>query len=104
MSRKAFNISKYSDITLFDKSCRASFSDSKIILDTAPHLCGSKRVETTGHIIYQNEVLMTAKPTGKLVTREHDVRVSFSCHYAKEGFVSLNSFKPQTVIDVKEGV
>ena len=104
MPRSVFNSSKYSDISLLDKSCKASFSDSKIILDSAPHLCGSNRIETKDHIIYQNEVYMTAIPTGKLVTREHDVRIAFSCHYDKLGYLSLESFKPQTIIDIKEGI
>ena len=46
---------------------------------------------------------MKAKPTGKLVTREHDVRISFSCHYKKTAVLSQKSFDPQTIIDVKEG-
>ena len=103
ISRKDFNTSKYSDISLLDKKCKASFSDLKIVLDTAPHLCGSKRMETADQIIYQNEVYMTAIPTGKLVTREHDVRITFSCHYNKAGYLTLESFKPQTIIDIKEG-
>ena len=102
--RNVFNSSKFSDISLLDKSCKASFSDSKIILDTAPHLCGSNRKETQDRIIYQNEVYMTAVPTGKLVTREHDVRITFSCHYDRSGYLSLQSFKPQTIIEIKEGI
>ena len=103
IDRTFFNASKYSTINLLDSKCKARLSSSKIILDTLPHLCGAKRVETNDHIIYQNEVYMKAKPTGKLVTREHDVRISFSCHYKKTAVLSQKSFDPQTIIDVKEG-
>ncbi|XP_065065139.1 ZP domain-containing protein-like [Rhopilema esculentum] len=102
IDRKFLNASKYSTINLLDSKCKARLSSSKIILDTLPHLCGSKRIETKDHIIYQNEVYMKAKPTGKLVTREHDVRVSFSCHYKKTAVLSQKSFDPQTIVDVKE--
>ena len=104
IDRKYFDPAKYSRISLKDESCKSTLSKTKIVLDSAPQKCGSTKVENDNYIIYQNEVYMKAIPTGKIVTREHDVRVTFSCSYNKSGMVSIQAFTPITIVDVKEGI
>eukprot|EP00112_Aurelia_sp_Birch-Aquarium-sp1_P025417 Seg843.3 transcript_id=Seg843.3/GoldUCD/mRNA.D3Y31 product="ZP domain-containing protein" protein_id=Seg843.3/GoldUCD/D3Y31 len=102
IDRKYFDPTKYSRISLKDESCKSSLSETKIVLDSAPQKCGSTKIENENYIIYQNEVYMKAIPTGKIVTREHDIRVTFSCSYNKSGMVSIQAFTPITIVDVKE--
>ena len=103
IDRKYFDPSKYSAITLLDDTCKATISETQIVLDSAPFKCGSKKEETKDSFIYRNQVYMKATPTDALITREHDVRVSFSCTYNKTGLVRLEAYKPLSTATVEYG-
>ncbi len=106
LDRHFFQVSDYSNITLRDTWCRASWwSTSRYIsLGTIPSQCGSTREETYDHIIYRNEVVLKAKPTSGLITRDNDMRIRLSCSYKKTGNVSSVSFKPISTVNVTEGI
>ena len=103
IDRRYFNPVKYSAITLLDSSCRATVSKFHITLDSVPQKCGSKRTQTNDYIVYENEVYMKAIPTDALITREHDVRISFKCSYNRSDIMSSRTFRPLTSINVQEG-
>ena len=103
IDRKYLDPAKYSLISLLDASCKATTSKTQITLETTPQLCGSSRIETKDHIVYENEAYMKARPTGALITREHDVRIRFKCSYNRSDAMSVNAFLPLTSIDVQEG-
>ena len=98
-----FDASLYSSITLRDPSCTATVSSKLISLASIPSQCRSSRKETNNRIIYENEVIMQAKQTAGMVTREIDRRVRFTCSYNKNGVVSSVSFKPISNVNVTEG-
>ena len=103
LDRNFFNVSAYSSITFRDSRCRATWSSSFISLGTIPSQCGSTREETYDNIIYRNTVIMRAKTTQGLITRESDIKIRLTCSYKRTGNVSSVSFKPISKVNVTEG-
>eukprot|EP00794_Sanderia_malayensis_P014934 gene14934-16474_t len=104
LDKTYYNASLYSSITLRSASCPAWYSSTHIMLGTVPGSCGSTRKDTANHIVYENEVVLTAKSTGnQLITRNLYQKIYFSCSYGRNGFVSNVGFQPVTSINVTEG-
>ena len=103
MFRKFFNTSLYSSITLRDPTCIASLTKNVISLGSMPDLCKSKRTATYDSIIYENEVVMLAKPEADGTIKEADQRLTFTCAYNKNGFISSRSFKPISSVNGNAG-
>ena len=89
-----FNASEFSRITLRDPYCSAYISSSYISLGSVPNGCGASREETKRHIIYRNEVVMTAKQEEGMITRDHDQSIDVSCIYDRDGFGTSVSYDP----------
>ena len=102
LDRKYYDTSLYQSITLRDKTCTASYGSSFISLGSVPNYCGSTRHETKNHIIYTNEVILTAKQTSDMITRDHDEVIQFSCKFEKKGYVSGASYLPVSKITGNE--
>ncbi|XP_065068293.1 uromodulin-like isoform X2 [Rhopilema esculentum] len=94
LDTKYFNASEFSRITLRDPYCSAYISSSYISLGSVPNGCGASREETQRHIIYRNEVIMTAKQEEGMITRDHDQSIDVSCIYDRDGFGSSVSYDP----------
>ena len=102
LSRHSFNVSKYETITLKNRQCVASINSTYIIMGSALNACGAIRRETSTHIIYTNEATLRVKQESSLITRDHDVIISFSCAYKKDGLTSGASFTPVRSIVANE--
>ena len=102
--RQYYNTSLYSSITLRDPSCRASIYYSTIVLGSVPGACGSVRVDTNSHIIYENEVIFTGKAENGLITRNLDQRVKISCYFNKDAHVQTVSYKPTSNVTGEESM
>lgn len=102
LDRKFYDASLYQLITLRDPSCWASYGRRFISLGSVPNYCGSTRQEVGNHIIYTNEVILTAKQNSDMITRDHDEVIQFSCKYEKKGYVSGASYLPVSRITGNE--
>ena len=104
LDRKYYDISLYSSITLRNPSCTATYTAHYVTLGSVPGACGSVQKETSSHIVFENEVILTAKSANGMITRNYDEKVSFQCRYNKNGQVSLIGYKPMTSVNASEGM
>ena len=104
LDRKYYDMSLYSSITLRNPSCTATYTANYVTLGSVPGACGSVQKETSSHIVFENEVLLTAKSLNGMITRNYDERISFQCRYDKNGQVSSNGYQPMTSVNATEGM
>ena len=100
--REYYDTSRYKKITLRNPTCEAYYSSRFITLGSIPNSCGATRKETPKHIVYTNEVILTARQTSDMVTRDHDEIIQFSCKYERDGFTNGASYLPVSQIKVNE--
>ena len=104
LDRSYYDASLYSSITLRNTSCSATTTPLYITLGSVPGVCGSVRKETSTHIVFENEVVFTAKASNGIISRDLDQKVTFQCLYNKNGQVSSGGYKPMSSVNATESM
>lgn len=82
--------------------CRATQNSTHLLIYTPLNGCGTQVNETQDALIFWNEIRMDAVIIDNVITRTHDIRLPFYCHYSRNKMLSL-SFKPRSVFFGQEG-
>lgn len=82
--------------------CRATQNSTHLLIYTPLNGCGTQVNETQDALIFWNEIRVDAVIIDNVITRTHDIRLPFYCHYSRNKMLSL-SFKPRSVFFGQEG-
>ena len=104
LDRSYYDTSLYSSITLRNPSCSATTTSLYITLGSVPGVCGSVRRETSTHIVFENEVVFTAKTSNGIISRDLDQKITFQCLYNKNGYVSSAGYQPMSSVNATESM
>ena len=90
------------EVALSIPFCRATQNSTHLLIYTPLNGCGTQVNETQDALIFWNEIRADAVIIDNVITRTHDIRLPFYCHYSRNKMLSL-SFKPRNVYFGQEG-
>ena len=86
------------------KNCQVTgINATHVSFRTQLNDCGTSHNESADKIIYWNEVQADPLVIGGVVSRMHDISISFYCAYSKKKLVSAVSYKPRRIVIAPEG-
>ncbi|XP_065116745.1 uncharacterized protein [Paramisgurnus dabryanus] len=85
-----------SDLHLNDPSCRGIIQNGRVefSFDNNGHTCGTNLVANGTHIIYENFILSGQQSSGDIISRERNLKLSFSCAYPQTQTLSMIEINP----------
>lgn len=83
------------ELALHDRSCKANHNKTHIIVTTALNRCGTTFRETEEELIFSNALTSDSLPSsGKLINRNKEISLTFTCTYGRRKTVGSFNFLP----------
>lgn len=96
LEKQRFHYFTANQLRLRYASCRATENSTHFLISTSLNNCGTQRNETEDYLIFWIEVLADALIIDGVVTRTHEIKLPFYCHYSRRKLMSL-AFTPQRI-------